>query len=396
MLILPDDVITDILSRLPVKPLLRFRCVCKPWLDLIDSPVFIKLHLNKTKKLESHRTLIQQGSAPDIYTVDFDSITKTNIAEVISVPDPFGPVGVVNCCNGLVCVSIPNGSGIAIWNPSTRRHQILPDFDCFPLPTRSKGCRSFCGFEYDVLGDDYKVLVIKQTDSVLQKSFSSEVSVYSLKENSWKQIKPFPYYLKYERSPGVAACGAIHCIVGKTKWCSKQLIAAFDLATEEYRIVPQPKYPSKMDFYLYLETLGGCLSLMWGYRIDYIDVWVLKEYGKQDSWTKITRINASTFSGNSFGFMRTIAYSVSEKELIMEKGMNSMVRYDIEKKSAKNVEIRGERTNPIYSHIYQESLVQLKNGGPTVSQKQVAHHSKKIEKPKKRDKFLSHGFKLVL
>ncbi|GAA0162014.1 hypothetical protein LIER_18205 [Lithospermum erythrorhizon] len=90
-----------------------------------------------------------------------------------------------------------------------------------------------------------------------KKSFSSEVSVYSLKENSWRQIKPFPYYLKYERSPGVATCGAIHCI------------------------------------------------------IDYIDVWALKEYGKQDSWTKITRINASTFSGDSFGFMRTIAYSVT-------------------------------------------------------------------------------------
>ncbi|GAA0162015.1 hypothetical protein LIER_18206 [Lithospermum erythrorhizon] len=73
-----------------------------------------------------------------------------------------------------------------------------------------------------------------------------------------------------------------------------------------------------------------------------------------------------------------------------------MMRYDIEKKSAKNVEIRGERSSPIYSHIYQESLVLLKNGGPTVPQKQVAHNSKKIEKPKKRDKFLSHGFKLVL
>ncbi|GAA0186780.1 hypothetical protein LIER_34068 [Lithospermum erythrorhizon] len=243
----PDDVIADILSRLHVKPLLRFRCVCKPWLDLIDSPVFIKLHLNKTKKLESHRKLIQQGSALDIYTVDFDSIAKTNIADVVAVPDPFGPVVIIRCCNGLVCVSKAGGHGLAIWNPSTRRHQILPDLEIGPLPNTSNhgsGCRWVCGFGYDVLGDDYKVLVMKQTDSVFERSHSL------------------------------------------------------------LKIIPQPNYPSKVDFYLMLKTLGGCLSLMWQCGAGYIDVWVLKEYGKQDSWTKITRIEASAFGDSILGFTR--------------------------------------------------------------------------------------------
>ncbi|KAL6634254.1 hypothetical protein ACP70R_026925 [Stipagrostis hirtigluma subsp. patula] len=37
---LPDDIIFDVLSRLPVKPLCRFRCVSKAWRALISDPAF--------------------------------------------------------------------------------------------------------------------------------------------------------------------------------------------------------------------------------------------------------------------------------------------------------------------------------------------------------------------
>ncbi|OEL12803.1 hypothetical protein BAE44_0026175, partial [Dichanthelium oligosanthes] len=37
---LPEDVIFDVLARLPVKTLCRFRCVCKGWHALISDPAF--------------------------------------------------------------------------------------------------------------------------------------------------------------------------------------------------------------------------------------------------------------------------------------------------------------------------------------------------------------------
>ena len=43
---LPDDIVLDILARLPVKSLLRFRCVRKSWYFRITSPNFISTHLN--------------------------------------------------------------------------------------------------------------------------------------------------------------------------------------------------------------------------------------------------------------------------------------------------------------------------------------------------------------
>ncbi|XP_059624633.1 F-box/kelch-repeat protein At3g23880-like [Cornus florida] len=43
---LPHDIIVQILSRLPVKSLLQFRCVCKSWCSLISDSHFVKTHLS--------------------------------------------------------------------------------------------------------------------------------------------------------------------------------------------------------------------------------------------------------------------------------------------------------------------------------------------------------------
>ncbi|KAL0007766.1 hypothetical protein SO802_009268 [Lithocarpus litseifolius] len=43
---LPDDIVLNILARLPIKSVLRFRCVCKPRNTSITSPNFISTHLN--------------------------------------------------------------------------------------------------------------------------------------------------------------------------------------------------------------------------------------------------------------------------------------------------------------------------------------------------------------
>ncbi|KAI3945950.1 hypothetical protein MKW92_010741, partial [Papaver armeniacum] len=47
---LQDEIVYEIISRLPVKTLMRFKCVCKRWLSLIiDDTYFIDLHLSRSK-----------------------------------------------------------------------------------------------------------------------------------------------------------------------------------------------------------------------------------------------------------------------------------------------------------------------------------------------------------
>ncbi|KAK4259361.1 hypothetical protein QN277_005705 [Acacia crassicarpa] len=43
-LYVPREIIIEILRRLPVKSLVRFRAVCKDWRNLLKSPSFIKEH----------------------------------------------------------------------------------------------------------------------------------------------------------------------------------------------------------------------------------------------------------------------------------------------------------------------------------------------------------------
>ncbi|KAK3016185.1 hypothetical protein RJ639_007025 [Escallonia herrerae] len=44
---LPDDIAVNVLLILPVKSLLRFKCVSKSWRSLITDPLFVKQHLKR-------------------------------------------------------------------------------------------------------------------------------------------------------------------------------------------------------------------------------------------------------------------------------------------------------------------------------------------------------------
>ncbi|MCI34852.1 F-box/kelch-repeat protein, partial [Trifolium medium] len=47
---LPFELIVEILSKLPVKSLMQFQCVCKSWKSLISDPNFAKKHLRMSTK----------------------------------------------------------------------------------------------------------------------------------------------------------------------------------------------------------------------------------------------------------------------------------------------------------------------------------------------------------
>ena len=60
---LPEDVLGDILVRLPVKSLVRLRCVSNSWLSLITHHTFVRLHLNyhhhDHERDENHKNQLQ-------------------------------------------------------------------------------------------------------------------------------------------------------------------------------------------------------------------------------------------------------------------------------------------------------------------------------------------------
>ncbi|XP_028074694.1 acyl carrier protein 1, chloroplastic-like [Camellia sinensis] len=83
---LPMDIIFDILNRLRVKSLLRFRCVCKTFRQLISNPTFISSHLLH------HRTPTTTAIAT-IFT--FKHRTATSLSLLQSPSSSQNPINLV-------------------------------------------------------------------------------------------------------------------------------------------------------------------------------------------------------------------------------------------------------------------------------------------------------------
>lgn len=109
MATLPEDILYNILARLPAKFLLRFKCVSKDWYNLINSPTFINLH---------HKRVMDEAeagyNADDIILVvsrhrdnhfyayfDFDvDVPKAANGSHFNLL----PHDIVGSCNGLICL----------------------------------------------------------------------------------------------------------------------------------------------------------------------------------------------------------------------------------------------------------------------------------------------------
>ncbi|KAM7523253.1 hypothetical protein LguiA_013155 [Lonicera macranthoides] len=138
----------------------------------------------------------------------FDGFDKAdaNYLSSLQAPSVNGPT-IIGSCNGLLCLTNTD-EYIFLLNPTTSKYW------------KSAVCRIPLGVKYIVFGfgygdakDDYKVVRMVQFYGKDKESFRAEVSVYSLKSNSWRRIGDFPYYLSYKRVSGVLASGALQWVV---------------------------------------------------------------------------------------------------------------------------------------------------------------------------------------
>ncbi|MCD7451703.1 hypothetical protein HAX54_013086 [Datura stramonium] len=294
-----EEIVADILSRLPVRSLLRFKCVTKFWETLISKPYFKTKHLNHAKNGQnSQKFLICQKCPKDrifsFYSCPLSSVQLVEDVQKLDCPSNSKPLRcAIHCCyDGLaiitVCDKIVDETPILLlWNPSTRESIVLqhPQF----LPEEF----SSLGLAYDSISGDYKILIIHNFD--YNHGYQRPSEILALKSGLWRETDKHPCGIQYVLS-GMHSLAFAHEAfhwIGKTK--TNYLLVSFTISSEVYGEIPLPEEICLMrNINIGVSVLDGMLCVYSTYESHQEEgtfkLWVMKDYSVKESWIALFTI----------------------------------------------------------------------------------------------------------
>ena len=174
----PQELTIDILLHLPIKSLCRFKCVSKSWLTLITHPLFVKMHLSRSRK---QKLLFSHAS---LYVFDLETSLNNEVHPNLDQLNDIKPNtqyfdSIFGSCNGLFYIKFRYADiFFFIYNPSTKEYskKIL---DVLPINEESNSFyfSSFMGFGYAESIDDYKFVRVIHDENTLH-NFSLKETIH--------------------------------------------------------------------------------------------------------------------------------------------------------------------------------------------------------------------------
>ncbi|KAM5569193.1 F-box protein [Rosa sericea] len=329
---LPQALVMDILSRLSIKTLYNCRCVCKDWLHMICDPQFANVQCLRSPISILIRTNPRAEGKRKLGLVQIEKCagSRLRVERMRFAPQNSLPVStasevlLINSCNGLVCLAKgPLGNGLYVCNP------ILGEYISIPSPDKSITCWfKFVGLGFNARTNEYKVL---------QTCSNGESQIYTIGTGVWRSIGKAPGGSFNRVSFNSFLHGALHWV--PYSFDGSQFIQSFNFETEQFRPLPPPFKGhlklSKHYNHLKLGVLKGCLFLCeFGASNSEFDMWVMKDYGVQESWTKILVIE-NLYPWVRYGLHNAYEPIVffNDGEILMTYKDRVVVRYNHETKT---------------------------------------------------------------
>ncbi|GJV96449.1 putative F-box domain-containing protein [Tanacetum coccineum] len=264
---LPHEVFSfHILPRLPIKSVIRFKCVSKQWHSSVSSDMFKKMynHCHIDEYQNQDKLLVLSETIPCKFsTIDCEA-PENGLTP--SRPLPFegspGDIKILASSHGLVCVGIISNinrseySHLILWNPLTNEYKTLPKSDS-RVECYNRLSRVF-GLYYSSCEDDYKLLCVTY----------HIVYMYSLKSESWRKLDSIianpNLYLGIEWwSPGTCLNDNLYFL------CDSYSIIRFDTKSEQFTRIATPTFDED-GLYNWCSTmmvLRGCIHFCVRYEI---------------------------------------------------------------------------------------------------------------------------------
>ncbi|XP_062005556.1 F-box protein CPR1-like isoform X2 [Rosa rugosa] len=312
---LPIDILMRIFDRLSLKLLIQFSCASKRWRSLVVSnPQFAKSYFKLKKLLLATSSQLESLNLEKSSFGDYSSVRKLTCP----FKQPAYAVNILGSCN---------------------------DLDL----SKTILCLHHCGFGYVSATDDYKVVVAAH---IMNSTMPLEI--FSSRAGSWRRIVCPPHFSSSAYMSGTRGTFTNEALHWLQKLREPELdapgntITAFDLAKEEFRQMPLPLLgETSSDRDCFFSDIGivfeGCLCVSsfkrqrWGagHRSQYVQLWVMMEYGVCDSWTKLFRFEMDDVN-------LSLPICCTERMIVMSRYKRrdlELIRFDHDEEKLDNVAV---------------------------------------------------------
>uniref|UniRef100_A0A2P2ILG6 Uncharacterized protein MANES_03G207900 n=1 Tax=Rhizophora mucronata TaxID=61149 RepID=A0A2P2ILG6_RHIMU len=289
----PDEVVLQILARLPVKSLFRAKTVCKLWYRLSSDKYFVRLYNEVAAKNPTVLVEISDSLKLNSSLICVDNLRGVSEFSLDFLKDR---VKVRASCNGLLCCSsIPDKGVYYVCNPMTRDFRLLPRSRERPV-TRfyPDGEAALVGLACPSSIQNFQVVLAGYHRTFGHRPDGTFIClVFDSGSNKWRKFVSFrdDNFTHMNRNQVVFVNGSLHWL---TSSCSYVLV--LDLDCDVWRKISLPDEVSYgVGNRVYLLELDGNLSVI-QISDTWMTIWVMRDY-QGEQWHMLDRVSLRCIRG---------------------------------------------------------------------------------------------------
>ncbi|XP_022576081.2 putative F-box protein At2g02030 [Brassica napus] len=310
---IPNDVMEEIVMRLPVRSIMRFQAVSKHWESMIKTRDFGARHMAHQRSKDPKLMLVSYGLSHIRFEQrDFETTSLQESLRLKTEKIEGAAMAISECCDGLVCYYRLT-QAVEVVNPATEKslvplplakfqqlHKDHPDRDMeqeieaitdeddgpdlvpFIFFTRF-------GFGKDSLTGRYKIVWLYNIyPATLNKKKKTRCEVFDLEEWRWRFVTTRPldhHQILSDQRPSFAN-GSLYWLTGDEQGYPSTLtkLIVLDIHTEMFQVTSTPPFISpdasgdkialcNLDGRLCISELqGDCTQEFW-WRVEECDKW---------------------------------------------------------------------------------------------------------------------------